>query len=270
MYDTLQELSNLSLLLQERGTSIIHADKLICRTIKVLETMKEKGNGKKSMEAKSAAAQLRFYSVQLTENKKLETINEKQFITSLINHLKSRLFTTQSSNEQLLENSVTENCRQNYEEIKNEFSILDETTWPADIPSGFGEDLIEKLCTRFRLPHLLTKNAFRDYVDDVGRRVPSDLQPLIRCTHTIPCSTAECERGFSSMNIILSDSRNQLLVTNVSSLMYIKLHGPPLHLWNPSKYTTTWLRKHRIATDTRTRIIASSKTIITDPLWEFL
>ena len=46
MYDALFELSNLSLLLQDRGTSIVYADKLIHRTIQLLETLKEKGGRK--------------------------------------------------------------------------------------------------------------------------------------------------------------------------------------------------------------------------------
>lgn len=268
MYDTLHELSNLSLLLQERGTSIVYADKLIRRTIQVLETMKDKGNGTKSLEAKSAATQLKFHCVELTENKKLETVNEKQFLASLINHLRAQLLTTQSSNERKGDNCMTDICKQNYDDLKQQFAVLDETSWPTEIPSGVGEDMIKKLCTRFGLPLAVTLNAFRDYVDDVGRKMPQDLQPLINCTHTVPCSTAECERGFSSMNAILTDSRNQLLVSHVSSLMFIKLHGPPLHLWNPSKYTTTWLRKHRPANDSRTRM-ASNGITPEDPLWKF-
>ena len=50
LYDALFELSNLSLLLQERGTSMVYADKLIHRTIKLLETLKEKG-GTRTLES---------------------------------------------------------------------------------------------------------------------------------------------------------------------------------------------------------------------------
>ena len=73
--------------------------------------------------------------------------------------------------------------------------------------------------------------------------MPADLQPLVNCTHVIPSSTAECERGFSHMNLIVSDTRSMLLVSHVSSLLFIKLHRPPLKSWNPTTYAKKWLRK---------------------------
>jgi hypothetical protein len=42
MYDVLEELTNLSLQLQERFYMITRADKLIIRTIRVVGTLKEK------------------------------------------------------------------------------------------------------------------------------------------------------------------------------------------------------------------------------------
>jgi len=90
-------------------------------------------------------------------------------------------------------------------------------------------------------------------------------KPLVNCTHVIPSSAAECERGFSHMNIIVSDTRSMLLVSHVSSLLFIKLHGLPLKSWNPTRYAKTWLRKHRSATDTQTRV-AVSQDKTKDPL----
>ena len=80
--------------------------------------------------------------------------------------------------------------------------------------------------------------------------------------------SVKCERGFSHMNIIVSDTRSMLLVSHVSSLLFIKLHGPPLKSWNPTTYAKTWLRKHRSATDTQTRV-AVSQDQTKDPLWQF-
>jgi len=123
--------------------------------------------------------------------------------------------------------------------------------------------------TRPLLPlTFLDWNAFHDYVYAGGRRMPADLQPLVNCTHVIPSSTAECERRFSHMNIIVSDTRSMLLVSHLSSLLFIKLHGPPLKSWNPTTYAKTRLRKHRSATDTQTRV-AVSQDQTKDPLWQF-
>ena len=270
MHDALHELSSLSLLLQERGTSLLYADKLIHRSIRVLETMRDK-HGIKTREAMDAAEKLIFRGITLAKNNKLLTINHKQFFTSLVNNMQARLFTTQSSHVSS-DHKKSNTCKQQYEDLMQQFGVLDETTWPSEIPPGFGEDEVTELCTRFSLPRVLTVNAFRDYVDGGGRRMPADLKPLVNCTRIIPCSTAECERGFSHMNIIVSDTRSKLLVSHVSSLMFIKLHGPPLRSWNPTRYAKTWLRKHRSAMDTQTRVASlnPSEDKTEDPLWQFL
>jgi len=67
----------------------------------------------------------------------------------------------------------------------------------------------------------------------------------MNCINTIPCSTAERERGFSAMDLIVTEIRSSLLVSNVSSLLFVELHGPPLATWKPSSYVKTWLLKHR-------------------------
>jgi len=59
MYDALYKLSSLSELLQNRSTSLVQADKYMRRTIRVLQSMKEK-SGTRSLEAKSAATHLQF------------------------------------------------------------------------------------------------------------------------------------------------------------------------------------------------------------------
>ena len=127
------------------------------------------------------------------------------------------------------------------------------------------------MCQRFDLPAAITINAFRDFVDDIGRRQPADLKPLLNCMQVIPCSTAECERGFSHMNIIVTYKRNQLTIPHVSSLMFIKPHGPPISMWKPMYYVQAWLRKHRSATDTQTRVVDFTKLAKAKPdsLWKY-
>lgn len=75
MHDALHELSSISFLLQGRGTSVLYADRLIRRSIRVLETMADKG-GPKTREAKDAAENLVFRGITLVKNEKLVTINE--------------------------------------------------------------------------------------------------------------------------------------------------------------------------------------------------
>jgi len=117
--------------------------------------------------------------------------------------MKARLFTTQSPNVSSLCDARSDACKQQYHDLIRQFEVLEETTWPSDVPFGFGEDEVTKLCRRFRLPRVLTVNAFRDYIYAGGWRMPADLQPLMNCTRVTPSSTAECERGFSHMTSLL-------------------------------------------------------------------
>ena len=59
---------------------------------------------------------------------------------------------------------------------------------------------------------------------------------IFNLLNLIPVGTSECERGFSQMNLIETDTRNSLAVTTIANLLFIKLNGPPLALWQPRSY----------------------------------
>ena len=107
------------------------------------------------------------------------------------------------------------------------------------------------MCKRLVLPEIVTVNAFCDYYDNIGNRIPSDLKPLINCIEGIPCSSSECERGFSQMNLIMDEKRNRLTIEHVNSLLFIQLNGPPLPVWKPYEYCKSWLLYHHSAVDKR-------------------
>ncbi|KAF0753054.1 E3 SUMO-protein ligase KIAA1586-like [Aphis craccivora] len=95
-------------------------------------------------------------------------------------------------------------------------------------------------------------DGLRVYIDE--DKNPQDVFPeLNNCIKTFPCSTTECERGFSVLNLICTDLRSSLTITNVSNLMLININGPPLNLWSPESYVKSWLLQHRSADDTRTK-----------------
>lgn len=132
------------------------------------------------------------------------------------------------------------------------------------------EDVIRELCTHFRLPYGLIRDAYCDYKDSGGKQITEQLKPLMNSVNTIPCSTAECERCFSVMNLIITDLRSTLIVQHVPALIFIKINGPPLAIWKPEKYVQSCLLHHRWATDSRTRIAAVTSTTEMgrhNPLW---
>jgi len=58
---------------------------------------------------------------------------------------KARLFTTQSSNVSSLCDARSDACKQQYHDLIRQFKVLEVTTWPSDVPCGFGEDEVTKL-----------------------------------------------------------------------------------------------------------------------------
>ncbi len=229
IYDALSELANLSQQLQAHSITLLRADQLLKRTIRVLASFKDTP-GEKSEEALTAHALGHFGSVPLESNSKLTPINGKQFLQSLINNMEKRL---------------------SFEgEMLHDLSVLDTDNWPSTPGIRHGEAQVKQLCRRFNLCEEQAVNGMRDFLEHPDIE-PESLKPLIRCMQTFPCSTAECERGFSVMNNVCTDKRSTLLLANVSNLMMISINGPPVRLFEPRKYVTSWLRSHRSATQAR-------------------
>uniref|UniRef100_H2ZRS2 HAT C-terminal dimerisation domain-containing protein n=1 Tax=Latimeria chalumnae TaxID=7897 RepID=H2ZRS2_LATCH len=136
-----------------------------------------------------------FKSITLKPNPKLNCINIGQLLQSLVNNM--------------------EECLSNGDDILADFSILDSSRWPSNPSIHYGEGQVKRLCRRFSL-NTKQKNPNSE---------PEDLKPLMVCMQTFPCSTAECERGFSLMNNIATDKRAVLSVSNIANLMLINMNG---------------------------------------------
>jgi len=253
MCDVLSELSQLSLDLQSRDATLIQADKKIKRTIRVIDSLKTI-NGDYYAEAVEAIEQMMFKDIPLCNNIKLVCINKNQFITSIINNLNMRL----------LDNNEEDKI------IIQDIQILDKKTWPADVNIRFGEQEVKRLCNRFLLNQEKTLRGLRILIDEETNEV-EELNEINNLIKTIPCSTAECERGFSLMNIICTDIRSRLTIHNISNLMMININGPPLSIWDPEDYVKSWILHHRTADDNRSRKInRKEKESLKQNLWNIL
>jgi len=279
MYDSLEELSLLSEQLQNRNMSLPEADKLIHRCIRRFESMKVKP-GPMMTKAKSYAESLMVKSTKLEVNTKHVPINSKQFLTSVADNLRQRLLlsdrVTAMSNSAVAAatSKVAEEVRrQKLASLLAKLSVLEPNFWPSQMDDDYGEQEVRQLCEHFSLPYGSTRDAYCDYKDSGGKQITQALKPLMHCVKTIPVSTAECERGFSAMNLIATDLRSVLLVKHISALMFIKINGPPLSQWRAENYVDTWLVRHRSVTDTRTRTAAptcAKEMERPNPLWETL
>ncbi|KAJ8880713.1 hypothetical protein PR048_017183 [Dryococelus australis] len=75
--------------------------------------------------------------------------------------------------------------------------------------------------------------------------MPEKLFHLRNTLHVTPVSSSECERGFPQMNIIVTPDRAALLTETIKNIRFIRIVGPPLTSFEPSKYVKTWLLRRR-------------------------
>ena len=134
--------------------------------------------------------------------------------------------------------------------------MLNKHSWPKDVTTPWydGEQRLTKLCMRLRVDMDKTRRAFRDFVDNGGSSIPDDMTELNFAVSTIPVTSADAERGFSTMNIICTPLRNRLGVARLSKLIFVNLVGPPLQDFNPLPYVKKWLATgHRGAYENQSR-----------------
>jgi hypothetical protein len=274
MFDALVELSELSLDLQRRSITVVVAHRSIVRQLTVFEAMCSK-SGKHLAEVEEASLvnnPTAFEGVILQSGRKCDVlIRREQFFRSLANNLRNRLLTSQSSHV----SSKDRSDAVNYQTLLNKIKLLYPDNWPdttMDEDALYGNVEVASLAESFQLDARQCVRAFREYRDTGGRKVPGGLQPLLTAVDTIPVCTAECERGYSQMNLIITPTRNSLAVSTVSALLFCKLVGPPLSLFKPFGYVESWIAQGRHAADdtnsmTRDRLIQDS---VYRPLWQLL
>lgn len=181
-------------------------------------------------EACNAVATGAFHDVKLAE-----TVGKQQLI------LKDQFY--QALAEQCQQEC---NCLRDSDKVlSNAVEALDPALFPVKMSPEFGETEIKYLCDKFGFGFSDIKFAYRDYKDSKGAIIAPPLLKLKCCVCTMPISTAECQRGFSKMNIICTPLRSRLSVPHISALMFISLTGPPITLFEPITYVKSWLALNR-------------------------
>ncbi|XP_050500421.1 uncharacterized protein LOC126884207 [Diabrotica virgifera virgifera] len=188
-------------------------------------------------QAETAVNNRSFMGIELYVKSKEGPINAVVFYDHLAQSIEKRVLSG--------DDAVLANCAR----------IVDKSAWLKNIKDNtFGERDIEALAVRLQVNKREAIKSFREYVFDNCRNLgencennsyPENLLRLTTALKTIPISSSECERGFSQMNLIITDDRVSLLTKTVSSLMFVKLNGPPLTRFEPSKYVNSWLLRGR-------------------------
>ena len=126
MFDVLFELSLLSEYLQNNKTTIYDADKQIRRTIRIINSFKEKPS-EKYLQAQVAQNKCRFEDVQLRSNKRHTSINRVDFLEKLVKN-------------------YAQQSKFQYDQLINIKKILDPFNWKeSEEIASFGQNEIKFL-----------------------------------------------------------------------------------------------------------------------------
>ena len=249
VHDALETLRSLSLFLQKRQISVPTADAHIQSTTKTLAAMKD-GNGVSLLEFSEVFDRSgTFHDVLLStpsdaDRQRFATFKAK-FFQGLVDNLSGRL----SCADPVLQNA----------------KVLQKANWPEAEDSRilFGDREIIELMKLLKMDSRHTSSVvhqFRMLKDGHESENESEFAELNRRLTVLPLSSAECERGFSCMNLTHTPLRNSLDVSSLRQLLFVKLNGPPLQQFQAERYATLWLKEGHHSADDR----ASGRTARND------
>jgi hypothetical protein len=150
-------------------------------------------------------------------------INAQQFVAAVIDELSRRV----NARSTLLAD-LRKLYKNNWPPVESDELIL------------FGEESVTRLTKRLGLAARPVVEAFRKYKTH-KRKPQSELLKLLAVAETFPGSTAECKRGFFTMNETVWDKRSPMNVSTVSSVMFIRLIGVSVTNFEPYPYVQSWI-----------------------------
>ena len=195
MLDALGAVSELWQALESESCSLAKAYELINRTLRHLKMQKE-GTISEYYE-KYWDCDGVFFGIVLKETGTY--LNKNAFVQALIDNIKWRL----SKNLLVSEDE--------FGMLLADIDVLDRNKWPSSgVLSRWpeGETKLKWLCRQFGISNTRAYlREFRDFIDnpETTRRLNYELEALV---NTLAVTTADCERGFSTMNVICSTVRN--------------------------------------------------------------
>jgi len=158
--------------------------------------------------------------------------------------------------------SLVDNFEQRFpaENFLNSASCLNRAMWPKDPLDRalFGEADVARLCKDLQMSTAEAAEVVVEYAvckQSDGSVVGKKLLTLLNLLQVLPVSSADCERGFSQMNLFHTSLRNRLNVSTIDNFMMLSINSPPLAAWDPTKYVVSWLKSgHHGALDKATGV----------------
>jgi hypothetical protein len=72
-----------------------------------------------------------------------------------------------------------------------------------------------------------------------------DIQRIAIAALALPVTSVECERGFSTLNLIKTKLRNRLNTDTLCALIRIKIEGPPVNKFDFASVASMWFQESR-------------------------
>ncbi|KAJ6657829.1 hypothetical protein lerEdw1_001879 [Lerista edwardsae] len=213
MIDILQELDVLSRGLQARDVHIITAEKLVRRSIAAFQMLvKEKGTYEKKVTELITSET--YKNIEFVENERFIRLPRERLLESIIANLEKRLMDC---------GHLRASGSQSQASTKLQFlKFLEPEYWNIEevvVPWKAAEEQLLAFTEFFNCQ--IDINEYRDFLEGVLRNphnysIPTSIQKAKNVVRTIAVSSAEAERGFSKMNLICSEKRSRLTVSNIT------------------------------------------------------
>ena len=215
MNDVLKELSDLSLMLQDRNISMTAAMELIQTFVIRIDSLKEtKGENEKIVDD---SVEILNHRGIVLNRKQSRQIKGNEFIDAVCDSMRSRLFTTIANN---CNEAAAKRRKHDFDQFFKNIAVLEIDSNMFKLPR-YGELEVRDLCVMFHLDIDSTRRAYVSYKTSGGRIEPEEIKKLKICLQTISASNADCERGFSAMNDIITPARNRIrYIDRLSPLVY--------------------------------------------------
>lgn len=221
----LKELTSLSCQLQKQNLNMVDAHKILINSINIFKITSN------------------ISAIEKNPN----IIDKKQFYAELAKAIKQRSIATAYK-----ANMTKEEKRQRLEQYMmslKKLIIVDKDAWPSDYNEAYGDEIIPQVCKEWSLDEIKVTSEFRDF--KLFGKIGDEFQKLVDIANTFCISSADAERGFSLMNLIMTDIRNKLKIETTSNLMIIRSINVPLSRFKADELVKTWLTSHNSAGSSR-------------------
>lgn len=250
--DAIEIISKLSLELQKRDININSAHQSTQSAISILTNLID-NEGDAESSCSLSVTKKKFRGVLL--RKSAGRIDKQKFLADIISAVKERstgLIASKGCDKEL-----------------SKFNEIIEDTGVIFNNSGSEQNLsnIRRFCKNVGIEE--SSHFCFNYMNFLKTHDKQFMEEIRNVARTLPISNAECERGFSVMNLIISKLRSKLKTSNVANFMFISINGPPQNKFNAEKFAKSWLLKHRAANDPKNKKIKKGEIQEQKPTWDF-